>query len=363
LNYIQLASFAIINYTLPLIINYIIKKWELSILRANLQLIYLQMEYRSIKGFTALAQFGFLCAFLGLGFVIAGGIQFILTLQVLPKGVSISDTDEIMKAMLAPENIGMARASQVLGTLGLLFVPALLWNYVSNGKSLLWLGFSKHISAWQIILGSLIIYTAAMAATPLADISKSIIAHFPSIDASAKRMEDLYNEQALALSNLKNVPEYITGLFIMAFFPAMFEEVFFRGTLQNLFVKWWQKPLLAIFATSIIFSLIHMSIYLFLSRMLLGFVLGLMYHKTKNIWVNIIAHFINNALALTYLFVQKNKVGKLNLKDMEEHIHWAFGLVAIVALVGLFIMLTKYSTKNKAKIEDEERILYIGNLK
>ncbi len=312
------------------------------------------MEYRSTKGFTGWAQLGFLFAFIGAGVILAGAVQILFAMQMLPVGTKITDSAAVLKAMTMPQNIGLARASQVVGTLFLLFIPAVLWSFICNGKHILWLGFSKYINGYQIIIAFFIMYAAAAAASPLMDFSKSIVAHFPKINAAAKTLEDTYNTQAAALSNLRNVQEYIVALFIMAFFPAMFEEVFFRASLQNLLVRWWQKPMLAIIITSLLFSLIHWSIYLFLSRALLGFALGLMYYKTKNIWVNIIAHFINNAIALTALFFYQQKTGKVDLEKIDPSLHWSIGLVGIVALIGLFILLTKYSVKNRAAIELEE---------
>ena len=315
------------------------------------------MEYKSVKGFGGWAQLGFLFAFLGLGFILAGGLQFLLTMQIMPAGKAVTDADAVMKAMLAPENVGMVRTIQVLGTLALLFIPAVLWSIVSNGKSMFWLGFNKYVNGFQLLLGFMLIFTAAFAASPLADLTKAVVAHFPQIDKMASNMEILYNKQAAALANISNWQEYIIGLFIMAFFPAMFEEVFFRGAVQNLFTKWWRNPLLAILVTAFIFSLIHMSIYLFLSRMLLGFVLGLMYYKTKNIWVNIVAHFINNGIVLTSIFVMRMNNQKVDMDKLDPNVHWSLGLIGIIALIGLFIMLKKYSAKNRAKIEARENIL------
>jgi len=315
------------------------------------------MEYKSVKGFGGWAQLGFLFAFLGLGFILAGGVQFILTMQIMPAGKAITDADAVMKAMLAPENVAIVRVIQVLGTLALLFIPAVLWSIVSNGKNMFWLGFNKYINGFQLLLGFMLIFTAAFAASPLADLTKAVVAHFPQLDKMASDIEILYNKQAAALSNITNWQDYIIGLFIMAFFPAMFEEVFFRGAVQNLFTKWWRNPFLAILVTSFIFSLIHMSIYLFLSRMLLGFVLGLMYHQTKNIWVNIVAHFINNGIVLTSIFVMRLNNQKVDMDKLDPSIHWSLGLVGIIVLAGLFIMLNKYSAKNRAKIEAKENLL------
>lgn len=315
------------------------------------------MEYKSVKGFGGWAQLGFLFAFLGLGFIMAGAVQWFLTMQIMPASKVITDSDAMMKVMLAPENVGIARLIQVLSTLALFFIPAVLWSLVSNGKNVFWLGFNKYVNGFQILLGFMIMYAAALSTAPLADFTKYVVGHFPTIDAAAKSMEELYNKQALALSNLKNWQEYVVGIFIMAFFPAMFEEVFFRGVVQNLFTKWWKNPLVAILVTSIIFSLIHMSIYLFLSRLVLGFVLGLMFHITRNIWVNIVAHFLNNAFALTTLFAMSLRKEKIDLAKLDPSIHWSLGLAGLIALIGLFIMLKKYSAKNKARIDMRENVL------
>lgn len=319
------------------------------------------MEYKSVKGFTGWAQFGFLFAFIGFGFIVGGGIQYLLTMQILPAGASITDSKAAMKAMFAPENINTARAIQVLGTFGLMFIPAILWSIVSNGTNMFWLGFNKYVNGFQILLGFMIIFAASFVAAPLADLSKSLVAHFPALNATAKQMEATYNEQALALSNLKNLNEYIVGLFIMAFFPALFEEIFFRGMLQNFFTKWWGKPILAITVTSLVFSLIHMSIFLFASRFALGFVLGLLFYKTKNIWVNVVAHFLNNAFALTGLYVMRMQNKPLDLDKLDPQVHWSIGIIGIVALTGLFLVLKKYSQKNVEKIDAKEYLLMNKN--
>ena len=315
------------------------------------------MQYKSVKGFTGWAQVGFLCAFVGLGFVLAAGIQFLMFQQILPPGAKITDADAIMKAILAPENVSMARWMQVLSTFVLMFIPAFLWSRISNGKGFFWLGFSKYVNWQQVLLGFLLIVTAGVAAGPLADLSKNIVSHFPSFDAMAKKMEDEYTMQALALSNLKGWGEYFIALFIMCLFPAMFEEVFFRGCLQNFLTKWWRSPWAAIIFTSVIFSLTHMSVYLFLSRLVLGIVLGLMFYETKNIWVNIIAHFVNNAIALSSLFFSKEVLDKKSLDKIDPHMHWTVGIIAAGVIFGMIMFLKKYSQRNKAKIDAKENLL------
>ncbi len=315
------------------------------------------MEYKSIKGFTGFGQIGFLFAFLGLGVVLAGAVQIFIANQMLPIGLNLNDKAAVLKATIAPENINLARASQFFGTLMLLFIPSVLWSFASNGKSPFWLGFNKHVNFSQIAIGFFLIFMAGIAANPFADFSKHILHFFPSIDSTAKSMEATYASLTTALSNLTSPSEFFVALFIMALLPAMFEEVFFRGVLQNLLVRWWKKPIVAIIVTSVLFSIVHSSIYLFLSRAVLGFVLGYMFYKTKNIWVNIVAHFINNTLVLTALYALKKSTGKVDLDKIEPNMHWSVGLLAIVLIVVGFIFLDKFSKENKDKIEAKETVL------
>jgi uncharacterized protein len=100
-----------------------------------------------------------------------------------------------------------------------------------------------------------------------------------------------------------------------------------------------------------------MSIYLFISRLLLGFILGLMYHKTKNIWVNIIAHFLNNAIAVSQMFYMSKYEAVKDINKLDPHINPFLGLAAVAVLAGLFILLKKVSAENKMRVEAKENLL------
>jgi len=316
------------------------------------------MHYRSIKGFTGWGQLGILLVFLGGGFILAGIVQLVIAMQVMPANLPVDKmADALLKSMSDPANVGYARLSQVLGTLCLLFIPAVLYLIVCHGKNPFWLGFNKHINAKQIILGFFLIFLANVIANPLADLSKSFFSNFPALKAMGQQMENAYTEQVIALSNLKSWGEFFMAIVIMAFFPALFEEIFFRGALQNLLERWWKAPLIAIIVTSLLFSVIHMSLYLFLSRALLGFILGLMYQRSKNIWVNIIAHFLNNTVAVIQLFwISRNKE-KIEVDKLDPQVPLWGALIAIAITAGLFILFEKVSAKNRKQIAFEEQDL------
>lgn len=221
-----------------------------------------------------------------------------------------------------------------------------------------WLGFNKHLNALQVILGFLVIFSANILAGPLQDISEHITSWFPQLHHMAKSMEDTYNENVKLLSHLEGTSSLISAIFIMAFLPALFEEMFFRGALQNILTRWWQKPYLAILVTSIFFSLIHFSIWLFFSRLILGAALGILFYLTRNIWVNTVAHFLNNLIAVFQMYMLSSEKKDIDVSKLDPPVEWWMALLAGIGLVYLIIFLKRISLKNKTRIEEEEKELY-----
>lgn len=317
------------------------------------------MQYRSVKGFTGWGQLGILFVFLGLGFILAGFAQLVIGYKVVPDDIPMTAIGEaMMEALMEPENVNYARLAQVLGTFFMMFIPAVLFALTVHGKNPFWLGFNRFLNAKQVVAAFFIIIAANLFAAPIEDLSRYIVSHFPDLDKMAHNLEMQYQAQVLALSNLQSWPEFLMGIVIMAFFPALFEELFFRGAMQNLFARWWRKPYLAIVVTALVFSLIHLSVYLFLSRAILGFVLGLLYHKTRNIWVNIIAHFLNNAVALAQLFWLSSSGEAPKLEDMEPDIPWWTAIIFFVVLYVLFKLVNRYSAVSRFSVESRELALY-----
>jgi uncharacterized protein len=171
-------------------------------------------------------------------------------------------------------------------------------------------------------------------------------------------MEKTYAEQIMLMSNLTGWGEYIVSIIIIAFFPAVFEEMFFRGALQSTLHRWIKNyPWIAIVITSIFFSLIHLSIYLFLSRLFLGVALGWIFYKSRNVWIGIFIHFVNNTFALTQVFYLKQTGGKIDPAQLETDTPWWGVLIGTVVLVVAAIFFERYSKTNANTIRIKEESL------
>jgi membrane protease YdiL (CAAX protease family) len=322
------------------------------------------MQYKSVKGHTGSSQLGTLLMLAGVGLIVSVLFQLLFAIALLPSGTKLSELESaLMIAMQDPNNVGALRIMQMVSTMLIMFVPALWYNYICHGKKWQWLGFNKHLNPIQVILGFLLIFSANILAGPLQELSEHLTTFIPRLHQMAKSMEDTYNENVKILSNLQNPSDLISAIFIMAFLPALFEEMFFRGALQNILTRWWQKPYLAILVTSVLFSLIHFSIWLFISRFIMGVALGIMFYTTRNIWVNTIAHFLNNMIAVIQMYMLSKEKKAIDVNKLDPHIDWWMAIIAAGALVYLIVLLQRYSKEKSTVIETEEQTLFIAEQK
>jgi len=302
------------------------------------------MAHLATKRFNYWNQLAVLVGFVGVGLVIGGAIASILPffVQMNPGSTSGNTAAKLLDSLLKPENAALLRWITFITAFFMFFLPTVLYALVCHKKPFVHLGFKKNCNVKSagvvilIMLAALPMVSALQDLTTLLPWSKAALLKF-------KEAEDAYNQQVAVIARMDNFADYIISVVVIAFLPALFEETLFRGGMQNLFSRWFKKPLLAIVVTSIIFSAIHGSYLGFLSRFALGFVLGWIYYRTGNIWLNIIGHFFNNAFAVTAMYLFTKPGEHPDPSKMDGQVPLWLGLASIVALYGLFTFFNKVS--------------------
>jgi membrane protease YdiL (CAAX protease family) len=301
-----------------------------------------------------IAQLGLLLGFVGLAFMVAGIVQIGVAFNLLPKNISFDKMgSEMMKAMEKPENANTMRWLQLVSAGIMFFVPTVLWSLIISSNSFKFLGFNSKFNAKQIafVIGisvfALILSGALGELNQMIPIAKQWAAKF-------KEMENAYVDQVMSIARMNNVAEYLFVLVVIGFAPALFEEVLFRGGLQQLLTNWSKKPLLAIIVTSIIFSAIHMSYYGFLPRFALGIMLGLIYYYGKNIWLNILMHLLNNGISVTVMFLT-SKGGKPSQEIMDSTFPVYYGIVPLIAII---FFMRRFKKESEA-LDPENTFVYL----
>lgn len=280
----------------------------------------------------------------------AGIIVSSILTGILAKILLDVPLENLAQAMLLPENISFSRLLQVFTSFLMMGVPALVLSKITGGDAIKDLGFNDQINIKQVGIVVLMVVTGFFLSGALSELNRMIPLSAKATELF-ERFEDRYNQTVMAIGNMKTVSDFIVSLIVMALVPSIFEEMLFRGSLQQVMVSLTRNPVTGILLTSLLFSAIHISFYGFLPRLFLGLVLGYIFYESKNLWLSVIAHFINNAYTLVVMF-SLSRQGKLSTEAFEETYPLYFGLIALAALVFLFILLRKETQQVHAASPD-----------
>jgi len=270
------------------------------------------------KPMNPVSQIALLLGLTGGGLIV--GTILSIVIFMLMGHVQFNDFDKVMQN---PANINAIKVVQLVSTIAVFFLPAYFFGLIAHKKP----------------LG----YLALFLSGALGELSQ-LIPLSKSLEIKFKKMEDEYAEQIMLMAKMSSFKDYIIALIIIALVPAIVEETYFRGSMQQAFTAWFKNPWAAILVTSILFSAIHFSYYGFLSRAVLGMILGQLFYYSKNIWLNIFAHFLNNAIAVTSLYVYSLQ-GKLTKESLDDHFPIWLGTIAVGILVVLLQLFKKESDK------------------
>jgi membrane protease YdiL (CAAX protease family) len=130
---------------------------------------------------------------------------------------------------------------------------------------------------------------------------------FPAIEEKMRTMEDTASKLTKLLITSTGLGSLIGNIFIVAIIPAFGEELLFRGVLQQLLCKIFKSSHLGIWITALIFSTIHFQFFGFIPRLILGLSFGYLFFWTRNLWVPILAHFINNVVPVVIAYYSGRK--------------------------------------------------------
>ncbi|MEA4904915.1 MAG: CPBP family intramembrane glutamic endopeptidase [Petrimonas sp.] len=133
-----------------------------------------------------------------------------------------------------------------------------------------------------------------------------------------RQMEDAAKQVTDLFLSGETIPDLFLNLLIIAAAAAFVEEVFFRGVLQQFIEKWLHNGHAAVWVGAFIFSAIHLQFYGFIPRLIMGAVLGYLFLYSRNLWIPILYHFVNNAavVVITYFWDENNFLKQLEDKPL-----------------------------------------------
>lgn len=252
-----------------------------------------------------------------------------------------------------PLSVSSLKWIQLIQTAALFLLPPLCMAYLWSRDPLRWLKASPKSShkGKDLLAAVLLMLLALPAVNMLAYWNQQM--SLPDFLEPLEEWMRLSEENAKVLTeqflNVHTLGGLVVNLLLMALLPALAEELTFRGVLMNLFETKGGKlkakgnearvPHLAVWCSAIIFSAIHMQFYGFLPRMLMGALFGYMLVWIGSLWVPIVMHLTNNAMAVVLYFVSLRMGWDMEKMDSigSSDTLWLGIVSMVVTLVGIYI--------------------------
>ncbi len=158
---------------------------------------------------------------------------------------------------------------------------------------------------------------------------------FP-LEEWARHYEWIMEQMTQYLTHFDNPGLFVLGVVVIAIIPAVGEELLFRGVVQNQIFFLTSRPHLAIWIAAFLFSAVHLQFFGFLPRMLLGVLLGYLYYWSGNLLIPILAHFVNNGIILTIIYLHQLGVIEFDLRSTDQ-IELLPVILSILVVSGLIL--------------------------
>jgi len=209
-----------------------------------------------------------------------------------------------------PKNIPILKYIQIIQSTSLFIIPPIILGKIFIGNSTEYLHINRLPKINQMALVFLIMIVSLPVINLIAELNSMI--KFPQFMSSienymqkAEKDAEAITEAFLRITTIKGL---CINLLMIGVIPAIGEEFLFRGVLQRIFSNWTKSTHWGIIISALIFSAIHMQFYGFFPRFLLGALFGYLLVWSGSLWLPILAHFVNNALAVIAYYLVSIKI-------------------------------------------------------
>lgn len=244
-------------------------------------------------------------------------------------------------------DLPLMRMLQISSTVGVFILGPLVYAKIDNYKVRSYFEINTPIKPVLILLTVLIVLFSSPLLEAINNLNQKM-----ALPNFLQNLEDWMKQKELEAAALtqqllvmKGYKDLAVNLLMIAILPSIGEELFFRGTIQNIFTRLFKNPHLAIWATAILFSAIHLQFYGFLPRMFLGALFGYLFFWGKSIWLPILGHFLNNGFAVVMAFKLQQEGKSISELDNTVSVNWYVGLLSAMltfALIRIYFKKASY---------------------
>jgi membrane protease YdiL (CAAX protease family) len=172
----------------------------------------------------------------------------------------------------------------------------------------------------------------------LSQLNTQAVLHLMPANSELVLLREQNEALQLFILNTPSLNMLALNLVVIAILPAIAEEVFFRGLVQQLLQRSTMNIHIVIATTALIFSVFHNDIFNVIPRFAMGLLFGYLFFTTKNITFPIVAHCVHNSTVIIVYFLIHNGTLSAQWETVGE---WGNGMyISIVSIITMvFLML------------------------
>lgn len=246
------------------------------------------------------------------------------------------------------DSITSLKITQLLQEILVFGLPAILaWRWLSGNQIKTSLTNTADIKS--IIITIIFIITIIPCIDVLSQWNKSL--HLPyflrELENSMIALEQQANNITETMLSVSTIWGLIANIVVIALAAAICEELFFRGGVQRILAGEFNYHI-AVWLTAILFSAIHLQFGGFIPRLILGVSFGYIAIWSRSLYPSIIAHFINNGIAVLSFFLSYNNIIDIPTENFGTYT----GIVSLIISGTVLVYFKRYHYKTAKRIID-----------
>ena len=260
-----------------------------------------------------------------------------------------------MSNLSDPTNLAVLKYFQTVQAIGMFILPPIIIAYLFLGNIPEYLYLNKPFNASTFLLIIILMFVMSPLINFLGEWNSnmSLPSWMSGIEDWMRRSEDQADEITEAFLNVKTIPGLSFNLFMVAFLPAVGEELLFRGVIQKIFTRMTKNTHWGIWISAILFSAMHMQFYGFIPRVLLGALFGYLLVWSGTMWLPMLGHFLNNGIAVIGMFMINNGLMSAEVEEYgsTENSYYA-AIISLLLVVVILYMIKKENRGNILRVEN-----------
>jgi len=277
-------------------------------------------------------------------FIFLFNIIFSLGSAFIAGGIYGITFNEARNLLTTPDGtalaINISRVYHLISFIGSMLLPVWLFTIVNRSSLIREGGLNTPSKSTFLWMGLVTAGSGFVIVNWLDSLMRSI--NWPQgLQYYAQQMDASRQEMTTTLLDMNEPHELIVCLFLVAFLPAVIEELLFRGVLQNIFKGITGNIIRAIVLQAFVFATLHFSFYELPGIFLLGLAFGYLRSASGSTLYGMVAHFLFNGTAIFLHYLSQLNFRQTGISGTFDNI--AFGnVISLLALVPFVYSIIWY---------------------